>query len=163
MTVQPGFQNNWWDYQHRIQDCRGGGDKKHETKVPQVAPIFFMTSFNRDRGAIAPLPPPPNPGSAAGLLSSKSKNQIYTILTVRKEAQKLKVHALWENASDWLKTWGEISCYSPHHQMLLFFQTNSQSGQMTNIQCSTSDWLKKLWLQFPACKNLRCGDNICTN
>ena len=40
------------------------GAKSMTYKAPHVAAIFFMTSFNRDRGeAMAPLPPPP--GSAA--------------------------------------------------------------------------------------------------
>ena len=34
-----------------------------------MAAIFFMTSFNRDRGGMAPLAPPP-PGSAAEMYTS---------------------------------------------------------------------------------------------
>ena len=37
-----------------------GRARNMKYRAPQVAAIFFMTSFNRDRGAIAPLPPPPD-------------------------------------------------------------------------------------------------------
>ena len=42
--------------QYRIQDCQGGS-RNIKYKAPQVAAIFFMTSFNRERGAIVPLAP----------------------------------------------------------------------------------------------------------
>ena len=47
--------------QYRIQDGqRGGGARNMKYKGPPVAAIFFMTSFNRDRGGgMAPLAPPP--------------------------------------------------------------------------------------------------------
>ena len=51
--------------QHRIQHGQrgwGGWARNMKYKGPTMAAIFFMTSFNRDRGAMAPLPPP---GSAA--------------------------------------------------------------------------------------------------
>ena len=53
-----------WGYrQHRIQVVRGGGGARNMNyKGPPVAAIFFMTSFNRDRGGHGPLAPP---GSAA--------------------------------------------------------------------------------------------------
>ena len=41
----------------------GGGEPRNmKYKAPRMAAIFFMTSFNRDRGAwpLAP-PPPPDP------------------------------------------------------------------------------------------------------
>ena len=41
----------------------GGGARNMKYKAPQVAAIFLMTYFNRNRGAMAPLPPP---GSPAG-------------------------------------------------------------------------------------------------
>ena len=42
----------------------GGGPRNMKYKGPPMAAIFFMTSFNRDRGgAMAPSAPPP--GSAA--------------------------------------------------------------------------------------------------
>ena len=41
---------------------RGGGPRNMKYKGPPVAAIFFMTSFNRDRGgAMAPLAPPLDP------------------------------------------------------------------------------------------------------
>ena len=46
----------------------GGGARNMKYKGPPVAAIFFMTSFNRDRGGMAPMAPPP--GSAAGWCDS---------------------------------------------------------------------------------------------
>ena len=43
----------------------GGGGKNMKYKAPRMAAIFFMTSFNRDRGGHGPLGSPP--GSAAAL------------------------------------------------------------------------------------------------
>ena len=48
-----------------IGSCKvRGGARNMKYKGPLMAAIFFMTSFNRDRGAMTPLPPPP-PGSSA--------------------------------------------------------------------------------------------------
>ena len=43
----------------------GGGARNMKYKGPPMAAIFFMTSFNRDRGG--PWPPWPPPGSAADI------------------------------------------------------------------------------------------------
>ena len=59
--------------QHRIQHGqRGGGGAARNMKYEglPMAAIFFMTSFHRDRGAMAPLAPP---GSAAVLVDKLSK------------------------------------------------------------------------------------------
>ena len=45
--------------QHRIQDCQGGS-RNMNYKAPQMAVIFFMTSFNKNGGGHGP------PVSAAG-------------------------------------------------------------------------------------------------
>ena len=41
---------------------KGGGPRNMKYKGPPMAAIFFMTSFNRDRGGgMAPLAPPLDP------------------------------------------------------------------------------------------------------
>ena len=49
----------------------GGGQETWNIRGRRWRPSFFMTSFDRDRGAMAPLPPPPPPGSAAEFKWSK--------------------------------------------------------------------------------------------
>ena len=39
----------------------GGGARNMKYKGPSMAAIFFMTSFNKDGGGMAPWPPPPDP------------------------------------------------------------------------------------------------------
>ena len=50
----------------RIVRGGGGGSRNMKYKAPQVAAIFFMASFNMDRGG--PWPPCPPLGSAAGVV-----------------------------------------------------------------------------------------------
>ena len=55
----------------------GGGPRNMKYKGPPMAAIFFMTSFNRDRGGHDPLAPPR--GSAAGppkTLKMRTKGEV---------------------------------------------------------------------------------------
>ena len=50
----------WMFNQHRIQHGQRGGARNMKYKGPPMAAIFFMTSFNRDRGGgHGPLGSPP--------------------------------------------------------------------------------------------------------
>ena len=57
---------NLYVYSIGSRMVRGGGARNMKYKSPPMATIFFMTSFNRDRGGHGPLGLPP-PGSAADL------------------------------------------------------------------------------------------------
>ena len=80
----------------------GGGARNTKYKAPQVVAIFFMTSFNRDRGRGAWHPCPPPPGSAAG---SRHWGGVWWHGEVRFE-----MRVFWEGCEMWCH---RFSCFNP--------------------------------------------------